>query len=42
VWAIVKNWPTRFEARRARELGFEAETSFDAIIHAHIEDELGE
>jgi nucleoside-diphosphate-sugar epimerase len=40
VWALVKNWPTRFEARRARELGFEAETSFDEIIRAHIEDEL--
>lgn len=41
VWAIVKNWPTRFEARRARELGFVAETSFDEIIRAHIEDAMG-
>jgi nucleoside-diphosphate-sugar epimerase len=41
VWAIVKNWPTRFEAKRARELGFTAEQSFDEIIRAHIEDELG-
>jgi nucleoside-diphosphate-sugar epimerase len=41
VWAIVKNWPTRFEARRARELGFRAEESFDEIVQAHIEDELG-
>src|SRR5688572_6013278 len=41
VWAIVKNWPTRFEAKRARELGFEAENSFDEIVRAHIEDELG-
>jgi nucleoside-diphosphate-sugar epimerase len=40
-WAIVQNWPTRFEARRARELGFTAEQSFDEIIRAHIEDELG-
>lgn len=40
IWAIVKNWPTRFEARRAKALGFVAETSFDAIIRAHIEDEL--
>ncbi|MEO4001597.1 D-erythronate dehydrogenase [Mesorhizobium sp. CAU 1732] len=40
IWALVKNWPTRFEARRARELGFQAETSFDEIIRAHIEDEL--
>lgn len=41
IWSIVKNWPSRFEARRARELGFEAETSFDAIIMAYIEDEMG-
>ncbi|TGP23770.1 MULTISPECIES: D-erythronate dehydrogenase [unclassified Mesorhizobium] len=41
VWAIVKGWPTRFEARRARELGFVAESNFDEIIRAHIEDELG-
>ena len=40
IWAIVKGWPTRFEARRARELGFTAETDFDQIIRAHIEDEL--
>lgn len=41
IWAIVQNWPTRFEARRARKLGFVAETSFDDIVRAHIEDELG-
>jgi D-erythronate 2-dehydrogenase len=41
IWAIVKNWPTRFDARRARDLGFKAETSFDEIVRAHIEDELG-
>src|SRR5690606_34192970 len=41
VWAIVRNWPTRFAATRARELGFEAEPSFDEIIRVHIEDELG-
>jgi nucleoside-diphosphate-sugar epimerase len=41
VWSIVKGWPTRFEARRARDLGFAAEQSFDENIHAHIEDELG-
>jgi nucleoside-diphosphate-sugar epimerase len=41
IWAIVKGWPTRFEARRARDLGFAAESSFDEIIRAHIEDELG-
>ncbi len=41
VWAIVRGWPTRFAAQRARELGFRAEESFEAIIRAHIEDELG-
>lgn len=41
VWSIVKNWPTRFEARRARELGFEAETSFDEIVKVYVEEELG-
>ncbi len=41
VWSIVRNWPTRFEARRARELGFAAEETFDDIIGVYIEDELG-
>ncbi len=41
IWAIVKNWPTRFEAKRARDLGFVAEKNFDEIITAHIADELG-
>ena len=41
VWAIVRGWPTRFAAQRARELGFRAEESFEEIIRAHIEDELG-
>ncbi|MFZ2100532.1 MAG: NAD-dependent epimerase, partial [Oricola sp.] len=39
--AIVDNWPRRFEAKRGRDLGFVAETSFDDIIRIHIEDELG-
>ena len=38
---IVSGWPERFDAKRATELGFTAETSFDAIIRAHIDDELG-
>ena len=38
---IVEGWPQRFDAQRARALGFTAETSFDEIIRAHIEDELG-
>jgi D-erythronate 2-dehydrogenase len=35
---IVSGWPTRFESKRGRDLGFEAETSFDDIIQAHIDD----
>lgn len=38
--AIVENWPQRFSPVRSVELGFRAETSFDDIINAHIEDEL--
>ena len=38
---IVSGWPTRFAARRARDLGFAAETGFDEIIRIHIADELG-
>ena len=39
--SIVAGWPTDFDARRAAELGFNAETAFDEIIRIHIEDELG-
>jgi D-erythronate 2-dehydrogenase len=39
--SIVSGWPTDFDARRAAELGFTAETNFDEIIRIHIEDELG-
>lgn len=38
---IVAGWPHRFDAARAQALGFEADASFDAIIAAHVEDELG-
>jgi nucleoside-diphosphate-sugar epimerase len=38
---IVSGWPTRLEAKRALALGFTAEQSFDDIIRAHMEDELG-
>ena len=38
---IVDGWPHRFDAARARALGFVAERSFDDIIRIHIEDELG-
>jgi D-erythronate 2-dehydrogenase len=37
---IVGGWPQRLEAKRAIALGFRAETSFDDIVRAHIEDEL--
>lgn len=38
---IVAGWPSRFDARRAIALGFKADASFDYIIRAHIDDELG-
>jgi nucleoside-diphosphate-sugar epimerase len=41
IMRIVSGWPERIDARRARELGFQTESSFDEIVRAHIEDELG-
>jgi nucleoside-diphosphate-sugar epimerase len=41
VMKIVSGWAQRIDARRAHELGFRAETSFDDIVRAHIDDELG-
>ncbi|MDT7952139.1 MAG: SDR family oxidoreductase [Acetobacteraceae bacterium] len=41
IQAIVGGWAQNFDASRATSLGFTAETSFDQIIQAHIEDELG-
>ena len=41
IMRIVDGWAQRIEAQRARELGFRAEESFDEIVRAHIEDELG-
>jgi nucleoside-diphosphate-sugar epimerase len=38
---IVSGWPRNFDPKRAQALGFAAETSFDQIIRAHIDDELG-
>jgi D-erythronate 2-dehydrogenase len=38
---IVSGWSERFDAKRAAALGFKAEATFDNIIRAHIEDELG-
>jgi nucleoside-diphosphate-sugar epimerase len=41
IMRIVAGWPRSFDARRARDLGFRAETSFEEIVRAHVEDELG-
>jgi nucleoside-diphosphate-sugar epimerase len=40
VQQIVSGWAERLDAKRARDLGFKAEMSFDDIVRAHIEDEL--
>jgi len=37
---IVEGWPRNFDTRRALELGFRADASFDEIIRFHLEDEL--
>ena len=42
VGAIVAGWPQRFEAARAIDLGFEADRSYDDIIRAYVEDDLGD
>jgi D-erythronate 2-dehydrogenase len=39
IMRIVDGWPRDLDASSARALGFEAETNFDEIIRAHIEDE---
>jgi nucleoside-diphosphate-sugar epimerase len=36
---IVAGWPRQFDAKRAEALGFKAESSFDDIVRAHLEDE---
>jgi len=41
VQKIVAGWPRQFDARRALQLGFTADDTFDDIIRIHIEDELG-
>ena len=38
---MVASWAPALDATRALQLGFAAETSFDAIIRVHVEDELG-
>ena len=39
---IVAGWPSNFDARRAVEAGFRADADFDAIVRAHLQDELGQ
>lgn len=41
VHRIVSGWARDFEAGRARDLGFQAESSFHEIIKVYVEDELG-
>jgi len=38
--SIVANWPESFDPKRAIDLGFVAEQSFDEIINVYLEDEL--
>jgi nucleoside-diphosphate-sugar epimerase len=38
---MVAGWPQNFDTTRAHAIGFRADTDFDAIIRAHVEDELG-
>ena len=41
IMRIVAGWPQRFDAARAKSLGFVSEGSFEEIIRVHVEDELG-
>jgi nucleoside-diphosphate-sugar epimerase len=41
IMRIVDGWPHRIGGKRARELGFRVESSFDEIIRTHIDDDLG-
>lgn len=38
---IVAGWARRFDAQRALDVGFRADSSFEEIIRNHIDDELG-
>jgi nucleoside-diphosphate-sugar epimerase len=40
IMRIVSGWPGSFDTRRAHELGFRAESSFDEIVRVYVEDEL--
>ena len=37
---IVCGWPSRFESKRAEELGLTKDASFDAIVEMYIKDHL--
>jgi nucleoside-diphosphate-sugar epimerase len=41
VMRIVSGWPHRLSGKRARELGFRVEESFDEIIRVHIDEDRG-
>lgn len=41
IMRMVETWAAALDASRAEQLGFAAETSFEQIIRAHVEDELG-
>jgi len=40
VMRIVSGWPGSFDTRRARDLGFHAEPSFEEIVRVYVEEEL--
>jgi nucleoside-diphosphate-sugar epimerase len=41
IMRIVAGWPHRLEGKRATELGFTVEKTFDEIIKVHIDEDLG-
>ncbi len=41
VMRIVSGWAERLDPKRALELGFKVDSSFEEIIRVHIEDEMG-
>ena len=40
IMRIVEGWPQNFAAKRAEQLGFRADSSFEEIIRIHLQDEL--
>jgi D-erythronate 2-dehydrogenase len=40
IMRIVAGWPQNFDTKRALELGFRADQSFEEIIRIHVEDEM--